>query len=45
MSTCKNIAIFYVYAVVRTSIIFEIWRWLIYGKTSVFDVEYDKTKT
>ena len=23
---------------------FEIWRWLIYGKTSIFDEEHDETK-
>ena len=44
MSTCKNIAIFHVYAVVRTSIIFWDMKMKIYGKTSIFDGECDETK-
>ena len=45
MSTCKNIAIFHVYAVVRTSIIFwDMKMTNIYGKTSIFDGECDETR-
>ena len=44
MSTCKNIAIFHVYAVVRTSIIFwDMKMTNIYGNTSIFYEECDRT--